>query len=81
MTESPLALRLIDIHKRFGALEVLRGVSLDADRGDVVSIIGASGSGKSTLLRCVNLLEMPTSGDIEVASERLRLAGAPMPSR
>ena len=75
MTESPLALRLIDIHKRFGALEVLRGVSLDADRGDVVSIIGASGSGKSTLLRCVNLLEMPTSGDIEVAGERLRLAG------
>ena len=76
MTESPPVLRLIDIHKRFAALEVLRGVSLDAGQGDVVSIIGASGSGKSTLLRCVNLLEVPTSGEIEVAGERLRLVGA-----
>ena len=75
MIESTPALRLIDIHKRFGALDVLRGVSLSARQGDVVSIIGASGSGKSTLLRCANLLETPTCGEVEVAGERLRLVG------
>ena len=57
-------LRLEDIHKRFGKLEVLRGVSLDLGRGEVVCVIGPSGSGKSTLLRCINLLEPPESGRI-----------------
>jgi len=51
--------RLDDIHKRFGALEVLKGVNLEVAKGEVVCILGPSGSGKSTLLRCVNLLEPP----------------------
>jgi ABC-type polar amino acid transport system ATPase subunit len=57
-------LRLHDVHKRFGELEVLRGVDLDVQRGEVVCILGPSGSGKSTLLRCVNLLEPPEAGEI-----------------
>ena len=62
-----------DIHKRFGAHEVLKGVSLTAYAGDVISIIGSSGSGKSTFLRCINLLERPNSGSINVAGEALEL--------
>lgn len=61
-----------NLHKRFGDLEVLRGVSLRAHQGDVLSIIGSSGSGKSTFLRCINLLEQPTSGDIAVAGEAIK---------
>jgi len=57
-------LRLEDIHKRFGDLHVLRGVSLEVGRGQVVCVIGPSGSGKSTLLRCINLLEPPEAGRI-----------------
>ncbi len=57
-------LRLENIQKRFGELEVLRGIDLDVARGEVVCILGPSGSGKSTLLRCVNLLEPPEQGDI-----------------
>ncbi|BBK32349.1 amino acid ABC transporter ATP-binding protein (PAAT family) [Stella humosa] len=60
---------VLDLHKRFGALEVLRGVSTKVHRGSVVSIIGASGSGKSTLLRCINYLEMPTSGEVRIDGE------------
>jgi polar amino acid transport system ATP-binding protein len=52
------------IHKRFGELEVLRGVDLEVAKGEVVCILGPSGSGKSTLLRCVNLLEPPEAGEI-----------------
>lgn len=55
-----------DLHKSFGEREVLRGIDLDVAGGEVVCVIGPSGSGKSTLLRCVNLLEQPTSGTIEV---------------
>jgi len=55
-----------DLHKSFGKLKVLRGVSLDAVEGDVISIVGPSGSGKSTFLRCLNMLERPTSGTIIV---------------
>lgn len=65
-------LRVQDIHKRFGSNEVLKGVSLVANKGDVISIIGSSGSGKSTLLRCINFLETPDSGRIFVHGEELR---------
>jgi polar amino acid transport system ATP-binding protein len=57
-------LRLAEVHKRFGRLEVLRGVNLEINRGEVACVIGPSGSGKSTLLRCINLLEPPESGSI-----------------
>ena len=66
-------LQIDDIHKRFGNNEVLRGVSLSADAGDVIAIIGSSGSGKSTLLRCINMLERPNAGRITVAGEALAL--------
>ena len=57
-----LKLAVGDIHKSYGGHEVLKGVSLAAEAGDVISIIGASGSGKSTLLRCINFLERPSAG-------------------
>lgn len=56
--------RIKDLHKSFGSLEVLKGVDMDVQRGEVVVILGPSGSGKSTLLRCVNRLEEPTGGEI-----------------
>ncbi len=62
-----------DMHKRFGKLEVLKGVSLRARQGDVISIIGSSGSGKSTLLRCINLLEIPNDGRVWVNGELIRM--------
>ncbi len=67
------AIHIEDLHKRFGQLEVLKGVSLSARDGDVVAIIGGSGSGKSTLLRCINCLENPTSGLIRVNGEEIKL--------
>jgi ABC-type polar amino acid transport system ATPase subunit len=57
-------LKLEGIHKRFGSLEVLRGIDLDVKKSEVVCVIGPSGSGKSTLLRCINLLESPEEGSI-----------------
>lgn len=68
-------LEIRDLHKSFGDLDVLKGVSLNAKKGDVVSVIGSSGSGKSTFLRCINLLEMPTSGEIFLAGEELKFKG------
>ena len=59
-------LRIVDLHKSFGALEVLKGISIEVKRGEKLSIIGPSGSGKTTLLRCVNYLEKPTSGHVYV---------------
>ena len=59
-------LNVIDLHKRYGEHEVLKGVSLQANAGDVISIIGSSGSGKSTFLRCINFLEKPSEGSIVV---------------
>lgn len=56
--------RIVDLHKSFGSLEVLQGVNMEVDRGEVVVILGPSGSGKSTMLRCVNHLEEPTSGEV-----------------
>ncbi|MBB4277482.1 ABC transporter ATP-binding protein [Rhizobium mongolense] len=71
---SPIALSVKDMHKSFGPVEVLKGISLDAHEGDVVSILGSSGSGKSTFLRCINLLETPNSGEVTVAGETIRMA-------
>ena len=59
------------LHKSYGSLEVLKGVSLQASKGDVISMIGASGSGKSTFLRCINLLELPSSGSIKIKNEAI----------
>ncbi|OUR70988.1 histidine/lysine/arginine/ornithine ABC transporter ATP-binding protein [Marinomonas sp. 42_23_T18] len=67
------ALELNDIHKTFGDAEVLKGISLKAYDGDVISILGSSGSGKSTFLRCINLLEDPTKGEIIFNGEKLGL--------
>lgn len=77
-------LHVDDLHKSFGSLEVLKGVSLTAHKGDVVSILGSSGSGKSTFLRCINLLETPNSGRVSVNGETIRMgvnrAGEPVPA-
>ncbi|MEJ8800078.1 ATP-binding cassette domain-containing protein, partial [Trinickia caryophylli] len=61
-----------ELHKYYGDHEVLKGVSLKANAGDVISIIGSSGSGKSTLLRCINFLEQPSAGRIFVDGEEVR---------
>lgn len=76
MPSKILKLQALNIHKKFGANEVLKGVSLEAHAGDVISIIGSSGSGKSTFLRCINMLEKPHEGRIIVVGEELRLAPA-----
>lgn len=72
MSDSPL-LEINNIHKCFGSLEVLHGISLSAQKGDVISLIGSSGSGKSTFLRCVNLLEIPEQGDISLEGVPIQL--------
>nr|WP_319555851.1 ABC transporter ATP-binding protein [uncultured Vibrio sp.] len=72
MTDVP-ALNIKDLHKTFGQNEVLKGISLSAHKGDVISIIGSSGSGKSTFLRCINLLETPTAGEIWVNGELIQM--------
>ena len=64
-------IRVKDLRKSFGSVEVLRGITIDVSPGSVLSIIGASGSGKSTFLRCLNYLERPTSGDIFVDGEAI----------
>lgn len=66
-------LQVDNIKKRFGDLEVLHGLSLEAQKGDVISLIGSSGSGKSTFLRCINLLEIPEHGDISLSGELIQL--------
>ena len=71
--EAGAALRVDDLHKSFGDLEVLKGVSLTACEHDVITILGASGSGKSTLLRCINLLEIPDAGEVHVGGELIRM--------
>ncbi|MED1953352.1 amino acid ABC transporter ATP-binding protein [Brevibacillus centrosporus] len=62
---------ITDLHKQFAQLKVLRGISLDVSKGKVVVIIGPSGSGKTTLLRCLNALEVPTSGSVQIGDVRL----------
>ncbi|KGF14943.1 peptide ABC transporter ATP-binding protein [Peptostreptococcus sp. MV1] len=64
MSDKEVLLELKDLHKSFGKLEVIKGIDLEIDKGDILVIIGPSGSGKSTVLRCMNLLEEPTSGQI-----------------
>jgi octopine/nopaline transport system ATP-binding protein len=73
---SPAAISVRDLHKSFGPVEVLKGISIDAQEGEVISILGSSGSGKSTLLRCINMLEVPDSGTVAVAGETIRLKAA-----
>ncbi|WP_299850898.1 ABC transporter ATP-binding protein [uncultured Roseovarius sp.] len=73
-TDADLSLEVRDLHKSYGALEVLKGVSLRAREGDVISMVGSSGSGKSTFLRCINLLETPNSGKITVHGEDIKMA-------
>ena len=65
-------IEIADLWKAFGAVQVLKGVSLQVERGSVVAIIGPSGSGKSTLLRCINLLEEPDRGRICVGEREMR---------
>ena len=67
-SQSP-TLEVKDLHKSFGNVEVIKGVSMTANKGDVVAILGASGSGKSTFLRCINLLETPNSGEVSIGGE------------
>ena len=67
------SLSVQNLHKRFGDREVLRGVSLTARQGDVITLIGSSGSGKSTFLRCINLLEQPHEGELRLGGELLKL--------
>ncbi|QLQ17441.1 MAG: amino acid ABC transporter ATP-binding protein [Micropruina sp.] len=64
-------MQIYDLHKAFGQLEVLKGITTTIHRGEVVCVIGPSGSGKSTLLRCVNLLELPTKGRIFILNEEI----------
>jgi polar amino acid transport system ATP-binding protein len=70
-----VVLRAESLHKRYGDLEVLKGVSFEVDRGQVKVVIGPSGSGKSTLLRCLAMLEPPDSGDVYLDGERLSALG------
>ncbi|MBO9101329.1 MULTISPECIES: ABC transporter ATP-binding protein [unclassified Rhizobium] len=70
MTALP-AISISGLRKRFGDNEVLRGIDLTADDGDVISLIGASGSGKSTLLRCIPMLEIPHEGSVSVGADRI----------
>ena len=69
------AIRLEAVHKRFGDLEVLRGIDLTVAEHDVICLIGASGSGKSTMLRCINLLELVDAGRIVVHGEEITARG------
>lgn len=67
-------LQIDNLHKSFGSLKVIKGVSLNAKKGDVISILGRSGSGKSTFLRCINFLETPTSGTISLNGEKITVS-------
>lgn len=75
MTETSLKIK--NIHKSFGSLKVLKGISFEANKGDVIAILGSSGSGKSTLLRCINLLETPDEGEVSVSGEKIDFVARP----
>ena len=70
-TDAEVVIKIHNLHKSFGEHKVLRGIDLEVNRREVVAVIGPSGSGKSTLLRCINLLERPTSGTIDVLGTRI----------
>ncbi len=74
---APVVLRVRGLRKTFGTTEVLRGISFDQRRGEVLTVIGASGSGKSTLLRCLNHLEAPSDGEIWLDGEPIGFVRAP----
>ncbi|PVZ62219.1 ectoine/hydroxyectoine ABC transporter ATP-binding protein EhuA [Pseudomonas sp. B1(2018)] len=78
MAESTPLVRIEGLHKSFGSLDVLKGIDLNVQQGQKISLIGPSGSGKTTLLRCVNYLEEPTKGDIYIDNELIgqRLVGS-----
>ena len=73
MTDRAEAIAVENLHKRFGPLEVLKGVSLTAREGDVIAIIGGSGSGKSAFLRCINMLELPSAGTVTIHGEQIAM--------
>jgi len=75
VTEQPPVIEINNLHKAYGPLEVLKGVSVKAPRGHVISLIGSSGSGKSTLLRCCNLLEDSQQGDLRFNGEAVTWKG------
>ncbi|MCC8165723.1 MAG: amino acid ABC transporter ATP-binding protein [Planctomycetes bacterium] len=77
-TSSQVQIEITDLHKYFGDLEVLRGVTVDVRQGEMVCLIGSSGSGKTTLLRCLNLLEKPTSGSIRIGGLEITAPGVSM---
>ncbi len=72
--ESEIAIRVKDLKKSFGDLQVLKGISMEVHKGEVISIIGSSGSGKSTFLRCLNCLEKADSGVIEIEGDDILCA-------
>jgi polar amino acid transport system ATP-binding protein len=76
VNQTDTVIELRDLHKAYGDLEVIKGVSISAKRGDVVSLIGSSGSGKSTLLRCANLLEDSQQGDVLFKGEPVKWSGS-----
>jgi len=80
-SSAPIVLKAEDLHKSFGALEVLKGIDLVAREHDVISILGSSGSGKSTLLRCLNFLEPPSSGRVYVHGEEISVGKGGVPDR
>ncbi len=73
MDKNQIALSVENLHKSFGDIKVLNGISLTAHKGDVISVLGSSGSGKSTMLRCINFLELPNKGKISVCGEEILL--------
>ncbi len=73
--ERESVLRVVDVSKRFGATAAIDGVSFEVKRGEIVGVIGRSGAGKSTLIRCLNGLEKPDSGRIEVLGEDIAPRG------
>jgi ABC-type histidine transport system ATPase subunit len=77
MIEGAFSLLVENVHKSFGLLKILKGVSLTAKKRDIISIIGSSGSGKSTWLRCINLLEIPDAGRIVVDGEEIKMKKLP----
>ncbi len=76
-TNNALVLDVQNLHKSFGDLKILKGISLSLYKGQVISLLGSSGSGKSTFLRCLNLLETPDSGRISLNNEELELKSSP----